>query len=58
MAEQIRAALRAYLSATPPQHDVLREDDPLWDIVGAAEGPTDASDEHDLYIYGWSKGSS
>lgn len=58
MAEQIRTALRAYLSTTSPPLGVLREDDPLWEIVGAAEGPADAAEEHDKYIYGWGRTSS
>jgi hypothetical protein len=35
---------------------VLREDDPIWNIVGAASfGPNDVSIRHDKYLYGWEK---
>lgn len=54
MAEQIRQALREYLD-----HDegvVLREDDPIWNIVGAVStGDGDLSVHHDKYLYGWEK---
>jgi len=55
MAEQIRLALRAYLADEPERPGMLRDGDPLWDIVGIAEGPADASREHDHYVYGWPK---
>lgn len=54
MAEQIRQALREYLDRE--EGIVLREDDPIWNIVGAASfGPDDVSIHHDKYLYGWEK---
>jgi len=54
MAEQIRQALREYLDRE--EGVVLREDDPIWNIVGAASsGPNDVSIHHDKYLYGWEK---
>ena len=54
MAEQIRQALREYLDRE--EGVVLREDDPIWNIVGAASfGPDDVSIHHDKYLYGWEK---
>jgi hypothetical protein len=53
MAEQIREALQAYLVKTIESSSILRADDPLWSLVGAGEGPEDASVNHDKYIYGW-----
>ena len=54
MAEQIRQALREYLERG--EGVVLREDDPIWNIVGAASfGPNDVSIHHDKYLYGWEK---
>lgn len=55
MAEQIRQALNEYLE---PEEEgvVLRDDDPIWKIVGAASfGPDDVSINHDKYLYGWEK---
>jgi len=35
---------------------VLRDDDPIWQIVGAASsGPSDVSVHHDKYLYGWER---
>jgi hypothetical protein len=31
---------------------VLGPDDPLWTLVGAGEGPEDAAEAHDRYLYG------
>lgn len=54
MAEQIRRALGEYLERE--EGVVLREDDPIWNIVGAASlGPNDVSIHHDKYLYGWEK---
>ena len=54
MAEQVRQALREYLECG--EGVVLREDDPIWNIVGAASfGPDDVSINHDKYLYGWEK---
>jgi len=54
MAEQIRRALREYLERE--EGVVLREDDPIWNIVGAGSfGPNDVSIHHDKYLYGWEK---
>ncbi len=51
IAEQIRRALKEYLEQE--EGVVLREDDPIWNIVGAistADG--DLSTHHDGYLYG------
>ena len=54
MAEQIRQALREYLDRE--EGVVLREDDPIWNIVGAiSTGDGDLSSHHDKYLYGWNK---
>jgi hypothetical protein len=54
MAEQIRRALREYLERE--EGVVLREDDPIWNIVGAGSfGANDVSIHHDKYLYGWEK---
>mgnify|MGYP000243219106 CR=1 FL=1 len=54
MAEQIRQALSEYLKRE--EGVVLKEDDPIWKIVGAASfGPDDASVNHDKYLYGWER---
>ena len=55
MAEQIREALQDYLVKEVERDFILREDDPIWDLVGSGEGPEDASIHHDKYIYGWDK---
>ncbi len=52
MAEQVREAIVAYLAREGGTELLLREDDPIWDIVGAGEGPKDSSEDHDRYIYG------
>ena len=52
MAMQIRDALRMYLQRRGDEGKTLREDDPIWRIVGAGDGPVDASREHDKYLYG------
>ena len=57
MAEQIRTAVRKYLSDAQQGEDVFGRDDSLWSIVGIAEGPPDASTGHDKYIYGWDHNS-
>jgi hypothetical protein len=51
MAEQIRDALATHLADASPG-GALRPDDPLWTLVGAGEGPTDASEAHDSYLHG------
>ena|GEM_PF-830907 len=52
MAEQIRQALREYLDRE--ESVVLREDDPIWNIVGAiSTDDGDLSIRHDKYLYGW-----
>ena len=51
IAEQIRRALEAYLE----QDDevVLRDDDPIWNLVGAISTVDgDLSVHHDKYLYG------
>jgi hypothetical protein len=54
MAEQIRQALREYLDRE--EGVVLREDDPIWNIVGAVStNDGDLSIHHDKYLYGWEK---
>jgi len=54
MAEQIRQALREYLDRE--EGVVLREDDPIWNIVGAiSTDDGDLSIRHDEYLYGWEK---
>jgi len=51
IAEQIRQALREYLERE--EGVVLREDDPIWNIVGAiSTGDGDLSIHHDRYLYG------
>jgi len=56
MAEQIRRALREYLQSEHDEGVVLRDDDPIWQIVGAASSsPSDVSVHHDEYLYGWEK---
>ena len=56
MAEQIRQALREYLQREQDEGVLLRDDDPIWQIVGAASGgPSDVSVHHDKYLYGWEK---
>ena len=51
IAEQIRQALREYLERE--EGVVLREDDPIWNIVGAiSTGDGDLSTRHDKYLYG------
>jgi len=56
MAEQIRRALREYLQSEHDEGVVLRDDDPIWQIVGAASsGPSDVSVHHDRYLYGWER---
>jgi len=56
MAEQIRQALREYLQREQDEGVLLRDDDPIWQIVGAASGgPSDVSVQHDEYLYGWEK---
>jgi Arc/MetJ-type ribon-helix-helix transcriptional regulator len=56
MAEQIRQALRQYLQSEQDEGVVLRDDDPIWQIVGAASSsPSDVSSHHDKYLYGWEK---
>ncbi len=55
MAEQIRQALSEYLE---PEEEgaVLREDDPIWKVVGAiSTRDGDLSIHHDKYLYGWEK---
>jgi metal-responsive CopG/Arc/MetJ family transcriptional regulator len=50
MAEQIRQALREYLERE--EGVVLREDDPIWNIVGAIlTDDGDLSVHHDKYLY-------
>jgi len=51
MAEQIRVAVRQYLVERAAA-TVLSEDDPLWSVIGRGEGPPDAADQHDRYLYG------
>jgi len=54
MAEQIRRALREYLERE--EGVVLREDDPIWNIVGAIlTKDGDLSIHHDKYLYGGEK---
>lgn len=54
MAEQIRQALREYLDRE--EGVVLREDDPIWNIVGAiSTRDGDLSIHHDKYLYGRDK---
>jgi predicted DNA-binding protein len=54
MAEQIRQALREYLERE--EGVMLREDDPIWNIVGGVStGDGDLSIHHDKYLYGWNK---
>jgi hypothetical protein len=54
MASQIREALAQYVAAReadPPQ-PILRNDDPIWELIGLGEsGITDSSADHDKYIY-------
>ena len=57
MAQQIRDALEAYL-ADAAADAVLRPDDPLWGLVGAGEGPADAAEAHDRYLYGLGESGS
>ena len=50
IAEQIRQALREYLERE--EGVVLREDDPIWNIVGAiSTGDGDLSIHHDRYLF-------
>lgn len=51
MAEQIREAVARYLT-NEEQTTLLRSDDPLWTLVGAGDGPPDAAEAHDRYLYG------
>lgn len=51
IAEQIRRALELYLKAD--EIPILKEDDPIWNIVGRVEtGDGDLSEKHDRYLYG------
>ncbi len=52
MAEHIRKALRLYLDEQARVPEALADDDPLWSLVGVADGPTDGAENHDHYIYG------
>jgi metal-responsive CopG/Arc/MetJ family transcriptional regulator len=55
MAEQIRQALGEYLERE--EGVVLREDDPIWNIVGAISTDNgDLSTHHDKYLYGAKEG--
>lgn len=49
MATQIREALAAYVVDTPAKEgNVLSADDPIWQLVGVAEGgPADGALHHD-----------
>jgi hypothetical protein len=53
MAEQIRQALKVYLRQDGVSGVILREDDPIWQLIGAfASDVDDGSINHDKYIYG------
>lgn len=52
LAEQVREAVEQYLSSGEKGHEPMA-DDPIWGIVGLAEGPEDLSSSHDKYLYGW-----
>jgi len=55
MAEQVREAVGEYLARADNEETILREDSPIWQIVGDGEGPDDGdgSINHDHYLYGW-----
>ena len=57
LAVQVRTALEDYLERIESQEEgVLRADDPLFQLIGAAaSGEGDLSVNHDHYLYGWPK---
>ncbi len=58
LALQIRAALEDYLDQAASEEDdgILHADDPIFQMIGMySSGVSDASVNHDHYLYSWPK---